>query len=63
MAATFPFTKDNNQPPTSTAHMDHVSTLSDKSALEFGQGDRVWKEWGFKSSGGLLASEIWAVYR
>lgn len=41
MAATFPFTKDNNQPPTITAHMDHVSTLSDKSALELGQGDRV----------------------
>lgn len=40
-AATFPFTTDNNQPPTSTTHTDHVSTLHDKSALELSQGDRV----------------------
>ena len=39
--AAFPFTKDNNQPPASTTHTDHVSTLHDKSALEIGQGGRV----------------------
>ena len=41
VAATFPFTTDNNQPPTSTTHADHVSTLHDNSALELSQGDRV----------------------
>ena len=60
--AAFPFTKDNNQPPASTTHTDHVSTLHDKSALELGQGGRVWEERGLKSPGRLLASELHGTF-